>query len=148
MQSGSSGKTLFIYFLIFGIPLAMIHGMHDKNDIDYKDEISMQNSLAKIFLEIFSGITIAGLGVLEHFSGVVSKYFSEKNIIFFIIVVLIVFSLFSFALSLGINERSIKIPKTETINGYLARKKAFYNKIGIVLYAAGVAALLIFFMSF
>lgn len=145
-MNAAEQKNIFFFVFLVGLFLAQIHNM-DNNEKDYKSEIERQDALSYKLLGSLETLAIAVLGVLEYFTKGVSRIMQSHKFIFAMAIFMLFFSFISFLICLGLNKRTTKIPETETISGFLARKKVFYNKVGIISYVCGVGVILVLCFS-
>ena len=136
-MSYSAKDFLFLMFLMFGMPFAILYSM-GKKDKSEKTKIDEQNDLSKDLLAFFIAISAAVIGGSEFVSGAMAKITVNYKGLVLIAFVFIVISFIFLILARFLNEETTKANESESIEKYLVRKKAIYNKCGVISYFLGM----------
>ena len=136
-MSYSVKDFVFLLFLMFGMPFAILYNM-GKKDKSEKTKIDEQNYLSKDLLAFFIAISAAIIGGSEFVSGAMAKITENFKGLVIIAFVFIVISFIFLILARFLNEETTKANESESIEKYLVRKKATYNKCGTISYFLGM----------
>ena len=109
-----------------------------KADKSEKTKIDEQNDLFKDLLAFFIAISVAVIDGSEFVSGAMAKITENYKGLVIVAFVLIVISFIYLILARFLNEETTKANESESIEKYLVRKKAIYNKCGVISYFLGM----------